>query len=41
MCFCCCSLAIIFIFKILKKFGQEAILCAEEEILVALLFTFE
>jgi len=24
-----------------EKFGQEAILCAKEEILVAFLFTFE
>jgi len=32
-----CLLAFIFILKILKKFGQEAILCTEEEMLVAFL----
>jgi len=35
--FFCCLLAIIFILKILKKLGQEGILCTEEQILVAFL----
>jgi hypothetical protein len=35
--FCYCLLAITFIFKILKKFGQAAILSTQEEILVAFL----
>jgi hypothetical protein len=37
ICFCYCLLAIIFILKILKNLGHEAILCTEEEILVAFL----
>jgi hypothetical protein len=35
--FLLCLLAIICILKILKKLGQEAILCTEGEILVAFL----
>jgi hypothetical protein len=37
MSLCYCLLAIIFILKILKKLGQEAIVSTEEEILVAFL----
>jgi hypothetical protein len=35
--FCYCLLAVIVILKSLKKLGQEAILCTEEDILVAFL----
>jgi len=35
--FCYYLLAVIFILKILKKLGQDSILCTEEEILVAFL----
>jgi len=39
ICYCYCLSAIIFILKVLKNLGQVAILCTEEEMLVALLAT--